>query len=68
MLFQTPPLLKSCSRLGGHRQGTKDVRSGPWEYVRHLIPKGYIGVQAIQIVQSKRDPETHGIGLRRVAA
>jgi hypothetical protein len=37
------------------------------EYVRHLVAKGYIGPEAVEIVQSKRDPFTHGIGLRRVA-
>lgn len=34
------------------------------EYVRHLVAKGLIGVDAIQIVQSKHDPPTHGIGLQ----
>ena len=34
------------------------------EYVRHLVAKGLIGEDAIQIVQSKRDPPTHGIGLQ----
>jgi hypothetical protein len=38
------------------------------EYVRHLVAKGYIGAQAIQIVQSHRDPPNFGIGLRPVAA
>ncbi|KAE8131109.1 hypothetical protein BDV38DRAFT_290661 [Aspergillus pseudotamarii] len=36
------------------------------EYVRHLVEKEYVGAEAIQIVQPKRDPPTHGIGLRRV--
>lgn len=49
---------------------TTNKRCQEWtmEYIRHLVSKGYIGAQAIQIVQSKRDPPTHGIGLRRVAA
>jgi hypothetical protein len=36
------------------------------EYVRHLVAKGLIDEEAIEIVQSKRDPPTHGIGLRSV--
>lgn len=36
------------------------------EYIRKLVAKGYIGEEAIQIVQSKRDPPTHGVGLRPV--
>jgi hypothetical protein len=34
------------------------------EYVRHLVAKGLIGAEAIQVVQSKRDPPSHGIGLQ----
>lgn len=37
------------------------------EYVRHLVAKGLIAADAIQIVQSKRDPPTHGIGLQPAA-
>lgn len=37
------------------------------EYVSHLVAKGLIDEEAIEIVQSKRDPPTHGIGLRSVA-
>jgi hypothetical protein len=37
------------------------------EYVRHLVAKGIVGEKAIGIVQSKRDPPSHGIGLRPVA-
>ncbi|CAI7643085.1 unnamed protein product [Penicillium glandicola] len=36
------------------------------EYVRHLVAKGLIDEKAIEIVQSKRDLPTHGIGLRSV--
>lgn len=36
------------------------------EYIHHLVAKGYIEAQAIQIVQSKRDPPTFGIGLRPI--
>lgn len=36
------------------------------EYVRHLVHLGYIGAGAIDIVQSKRDPPTHGVGLQPV--
>ncbi|KAJ6155902.1 hypothetical protein N7470_006468 [Penicillium chermesinum] len=36
------------------------------EYVRYLVAKGLIGEEAIQIVQSKRDPPAFGIGLRPV--
>lgn len=38
------------------------------EYVRSLVAKGYIGAEAIEIVQSHRDPPTFGIGLRPVVA
>lgn len=27
------------------------------EFVRHLVAKGFIGEEAVQIVQSKRDPQ-----------
>lgn len=45
---------------------TTNKRCQEWtmEYVRHLVAKGLIGEDAIQIVQSKRDPPTHGIGLQ----
>lgn len=36
------------------------------EYVRHLVARGLIDDEAIEIFQSKRDPPTHGIGLRSV--
>ncbi|KAL4895066.1 hypothetical protein BDV59DRAFT_174388 [Aspergillus ambiguus] len=47
---------------------TTNRRCQEWtlEYVRHLVAKGYIGNEAIQIVQSKRDPPDFGIGLRPV--
>lgn len=34
------------------------------EYVRHLVHLQYLDAGAIQIVQSKRDPPTHGVGLQ----
>lgn len=37
------------------------------EFVRHLVSKGLIAAEAIQIVQSKRDPPNHGIGLQPAA-
>ncbi|PWY73076.1 hypothetical protein BO94DRAFT_538956 [Aspergillus sclerotioniger CBS 115572] len=37
------------------------------EYVHHLIARGLLGEEAIQIVQSKRDLPAHGIGLQPVA-
>ncbi|KAE8329171.1 hypothetical protein BDV39DRAFT_203433 [Aspergillus sergii] len=48
---------------------TTNRRCQEWtmEYVRYLVAKGYIGAEAIEIVQSKRDSPTHGIGLRQVA-
>ncbi|KAA8649262.1 hypothetical protein EYZ11_005530 [Aspergillus tanneri] len=44
---------------------TTNKRCQEWtmEYVRHLVAKGFIAPEAIEIVQSKRDPPTHGIGL-----
>lgn len=36
------------------------------EYVRRLVHLGYIGADAIGIVQSKRDPPTHGVGLQPI--
>ncbi|KAJ5968257.1 hypothetical protein N7501_004505 [Penicillium viridicatum] len=36
------------------------------KYIRHLVAKGPIDEEAIEIVQSKRDSATHGIGLRSV--
>lgn len=34
------------------------------EYVRRLVHLQYLDAGAIQIVQSKRDPSTHGVGLQ----
>ncbi|KAJ5291056.1 hypothetical protein N7478_000307 [Penicillium angulare] len=34
------------------------------EYIRHLVSKKLIGSDAIQTVQSKRDPPSHGVGLQ----
>jgi hypothetical protein len=34
------------------------------EYIRHLVAKHFIQPEAIQIVQSRRDPPTHGIRLQ----
>ncbi|KAJ5675045.1 uncharacterized protein N7477_004979 [Penicillium maclennaniae] len=34
------------------------------EFVRHLVGKHLIEPEAIQIVQSQRDPSSHGIGLQ----
>jgi hypothetical protein len=36
------------------------------EYVRRLVDLRYIGADAIEVVQSKRDPPTHGIGLQLI--
>ncbi|KAJ5474903.1 hypothetical protein N7475_004469 [Penicillium sp. IBT 31633x] len=47
---------------------TNNKRCQEWtmEYVRYLVAKDLIGEEAIRIVESKRDPPTHGIGLRAV--
>lgn len=34
------------------------------EYVHRLVHLQYLDAGAIQIVQSKRDPPTHGVGLQ----
>jgi hypothetical protein len=36
------------------------------DFVRRLVQMGYIGEGAIDVVQSKRDPPSHGIGLQPV--
>ena len=36
------------------------------EYVRYLVEKGYIGAEAVDIVQAQRDPPAHGVGLRAI--
>ncbi|OAL74425.1 hypothetical protein A7D00_0016 [Trichophyton violaceum] len=45
---------------------TTNKRCQEWtmEYTRHLVHLGYLDAEAIQLVQSKRDPATHGIGLQ----
>ncbi|EZF31562.1 hypothetical protein TMEN_2707 [Trichophyton mentagrophytes] len=45
---------------------TTNKRCQEWtmEYTRHLVHLGYLEEEAIQLVQSKRDPATHGIGLQ----
>ncbi|PLB51368.1 hypothetical protein P170DRAFT_436390 [Aspergillus steynii IBT 23096] len=47
---------------------TTNKRCQEWtmEYLCHLVKKGIIGADAIPVVQSKRDPPTHGIGLQPV--
>lgn len=47
---------------------TTNRRCQKWtmEFLRHLVSKGLIGAEAVDIVQSKRDPPTHGISLRPV--
>lgn len=47
---------------------TTNKRYQEWtmEYVRHLVAKGLIDEEVIEIVQSKRDSPTHGISLRSV--
>ncbi|PGH12743.1 hypothetical protein AJ79_04104 [Helicocarpus griseus UAMH5409] len=47
---------------------TTNKRCQEWttEYIRRLADLQYINVSAIQIVQSKRDPPSHGIGLQPV--
>lgn len=34
------------------------------EFVRSLVGKGLLDSEAIRVVQSKRDPSSHGIGLQ----
>lgn len=45
---------------------TTNKRCQEWtiEFVRYLVAKGLIAAEAIQIVQSKRDPPNYGIGLQ----
>ncbi|CAI7571674.1 unnamed protein product [Penicillium crustosum] len=47
---------------------TTNKRCQEWtmECVRHLVAKGLIDEEVIEIVQSKRDSPTHGISLRSV--
>ncbi|RJE22376.1 hypothetical protein PHISCL_05279 [Aspergillus sclerotialis] len=47
---------------------TTNKRCQEWtmEYVRRLVQLGYIDASAVQVVQSLRDPPTHGIGLQPV--
>ncbi|PLB37149.1 uncharacterized protein BDW47DRAFT_107469 [Aspergillus candidus] len=45
---------------------TTNKRCQEWtmEYIRHLVRKGLVDASAVEIVQSKRDPPGHGIGLQ----
>lgn len=36
------------------------------DYVRELVRENYIGSEAIEAVNSQRDPPNHGIGLQPV--
>ncbi|CAI7571668.1 unnamed protein product [Penicillium bialowiezense] len=47
---------------------TTNRRCQEWtmEYVRHLVALGIIATDAIEAVQAKRDPPSHGITLRPV--
>ncbi|QKX58274.1 uncharacterized protein TRUGW13939_05396 [Talaromyces rugulosus] len=64
---QIPPPRRSQNFLAPVND-TTNKRCQEWtmEYVRRLVDLGYIDASAIQIVQSKRDPPTHGIGLQPV--
>ncbi|KAJ6015401.1 hypothetical protein N7540_009992 [Penicillium herquei] len=45
---------------------TTNKRCQEWtmEYIRHLVSKRLIASDAIQAVQSKRDPPHHGVGMQ----
>ncbi|KAJ5562879.1 hypothetical protein N7535_002675 [Penicillium sp. DV-2018c] len=45
---------------------TTNRRCQEWtmEFIRYLVAQGLIAAEAIQIVQSQRDPPNHGIGLQ----
>ncbi|GFN18879.1 uncharacterized protein AtWU_08682 [Aspergillus tubingensis] len=45
---------------------TTNKRCQEWtmEFVRHLVARGLLEEEAVQIVQSKRDSPTHGIALQ----
>jgi hypothetical protein len=45
---------------------TTNRRCQEWtmDFVKRLVQAGYIGQDAVDIVQSKRDPPSHGTGLR----
>ncbi|KAG5290135.1 hypothetical protein I7I48_09664 [Histoplasma ohiense] len=62
---QVPPPGISQNFLGPV-DDTRNKRCQEWtmEYVRHLVHLQYLDAGAIQIVQSKRDPPTHGVGLQ----
>lgn len=47
---------------------TTNRRCQEWtmEYIRHLVARDLIAAEAIQIIQAKRDPPSHGIGLRSI--
>ncbi|KAJ5232652.1 hypothetical protein N7468_005608 [Penicillium chermesinum] len=42
----------------------KQSQEWTMEYIRHLVSKRLIDSDAIRIVQSKRDPPSHGVGLQ----
>ncbi|KAL4902237.1 hypothetical protein BDW74DRAFT_181086 [Aspergillus multicolor] len=48
---------------------TTNRRCQEWttDYIRHLVNMGYLDAEALEIVQSKRDPPSHGIGLLPVS-
>jgi hypothetical protein len=45
---------------------TTNRRCQEWttDYVKRLVAAGYIGEDAVSIVQARRDPPSHGIGLQ----
>ena len=52
--------------LSNNQPQTTNKRCQEWtmEYVRELVRVGYIGPEAIEAVNSRRDPPNHGIGLQ----
>ena len=52
--------------VSNNQPQTTNKRCQEWtmEYVRELVGVGYIGPEAIQAVNSRRDPPNHGIGLQ----
>ncbi|KAJ5585838.1 hypothetical protein N7450_005625 [Penicillium hetheringtonii] len=60
----SPPGISENFLAPVNDSNNKRCQEWTMEYIRHLVGKRLIGSEAIHIVQSKRDPPSHGVGIQ----
>ncbi|KZF19809.1 hypothetical protein L228DRAFT_250235 [Xylona heveae TC161] len=56
-----PPRISENFRAPVNNTTNRRCQEWTTDYVRRLVDRGIIGAEALEIVQSKRDPPSHGI-------